>query len=173
MKTINLKIFLQSGRFDDVRLGMDKKEVETILGTPDDWMIAHRERKLKESSPIWRYGNIEFHFAFTNKLVAIFNDYLASKSIHGGSNLDIETWIFNQPTIKTLSEVKNALEENLIFFRVKKGMDEQQMILRLYSGVCLLFKDEDDDYNIIEDKEDFLLYAFEYRQPKVFSSLNF
>ncbi len=173
MKTINLKAFLQSGQFDTVRLGMEKEEVENILGTPDDWMIANKERNRKENTPIWRYGNIEFHFDFTNKLVAIFNDYLASKSIHGGLNLQIETWIFNHPEIQTLREVKDVLEENAIFFRVRKGMDQQQMKLRLYSGVCLLFRDEDDDYNIIEDPEDFLLYAFEYRQPKVFSSFSF
>ena len=161
---IDLKGFLLEGTFGNIELGMPKSYVEELIGEPDYWMIAQIERNQKDDSPIWRYGNIEFQFNLSNFLVAIYNDHLANGAIHGGPKIRLNTWFLKEKNMR-LSKVREYLDKSETNYMIEHilELEAQKTILKIESGVCLWFADEDEEYRDIDSADDYILYGFERR----------
>lgn len=86
---ISLYEFIVNRQFGSIELGMSRAEILQIFPEPDDFMISKSKHFM--GSPIWRYGNFEFHFE-DDSLWMIFNDYL--DAIDGGEALVLDPWIF-------------------------------------------------------------------------------
>lgn len=97
--SISLYDFITQGKFDYIKPGMTREEILQVFPEPDDFTIFKAEKMMQ--SPIWRYGNFEFHFA-TDQLWMIFNDYL--DQLDGGDSLIVDPWIFPNRRL-TLGEV--------------------------------------------------------------------
>jgi hypothetical protein len=108
--TIDLLEFVKSGQFDFIKLGQTKEWILQNFPDPDGFddsaaVYAH---------PIWRYGNIEFHFS-QNELTSIYSDYIDELS--GGSSLELKKWIFSVPQNLTLPYVMEQLNQQRIDFK--------------------------------------------------------
>ena len=72
---VELLTFLRTGDFGGIRVGMTRKEVLDLLGTPPEWLVTRR-RKRFEVSGIWKYGSIELHLGdYGGPLRMIFTDH--------------------------------------------------------------------------------------------------
>ncbi len=164
MMDVDIKYFFRSGRLGQVELGMSKTTIEESVGEPDYWMIGQIERNQKDDSPIWRYGNIEFHFNSKNELISIFNDHLMSGSIYGGHKIRLEPWFLKEKYM-SFQEVVTILTEAKMDFEVAEppgatieaeAPSLHVLSIKLKSGIELMFANEDDDYNCIEKREDII-----------------
>ena len=86
---VSLKDFARTGLFGAVEWGMNRAAVEQLLGSPDSWMDSTPGYK---TSPIWKYGDIEFHFQ-DNALYMIFMDEFSN--LNGGCNIGLDAWVIN------------------------------------------------------------------------------
>lgn len=165
MITVDLKNFLYTGRFGNIDLGMNKAQVEQSIGKPDYWMMTHFSRNEKENSPIWRYGNIEFHFDVNRKLVSIYNDHLVNAGIYGGVNIKLDCWVLLKENQKLVT-IENQLDKEGFFYSKEYITKEEpsKIKVNLQSGVDLLFTSEKEDYTVIKGTANYLLYGFELCQ---------
>ena len=132
---ISLKKFILKGEFDLVKLGVTKSWLQLNFIEPDDVMsgLTH------ETSPIWRYGNIEFHF---NKdvLWMIYSDYV--DDLQGGDKINLDKWILNRRTNTKIADWTAELYKNVKNYRVVHLPDFEQVKLILNEeddGVVLTF----------------------------------
>lgn len=166
---VNLKDFILNGEWGSIKLGMTRNEILNKIGEPEDWLS---NVKNKNSSVIWRYGNIEFYFGMSgikenkDKLEMIFTDYLTN--INGGNTFDIDKWFFKKyknnkvPKHLQLKKIKKIFYKNKISFKLaeKKYNDFKQFELTSKSGVKLTFDRNCLENNFISDiNEDKLYYA--------------
>ncbi|WP_422107784.1 hypothetical protein [Winogradskyella sp.] len=133
---IDLFEVFKSGKFDFIRIGKDKNWILKNFPEPDEYEAG----KTLESSRVWRYGNIEFHFE-NNLLTQIFTDYI--DSLDGGENIELGKWIFKEPEKLTAEYVIRHLTECRIDFWAKSKMTEficQTSIWLTNSNVYLNFQ---------------------------------
>lgn len=146
MENLNLDIqyFVLTGNFCNIDFGITKDKLISIGLIPDDWI----NEKTIEDSTLWKFGNIEFYFDDSNKLISIFSDKVGKK-IDGGKKININNyWILNkkktlQKTIKELLKLKLDFEKNFI--------NPGYIKLKLTNGVYFYFdfsKDLDENHNI-------------------------
>lgn len=126
--------FVKTGKFGFLELGKSKAEIVNQGFSPEDWLNG----ETKESSRIWRYGNIELHFDNGNDLSGIFTDYVSN--IDGGESISISNWWIlsngntSQDLLSTLKEL-NSLDLDY----TKTTFDEGYIELNLSNGVYFLF----------------------------------
>ena len=139
---IDFREFVKTGKFGFLKLGESKTEIENQGFTPEDWLKGES----KETSRIWRYGNVELHFEDGNKLSGIFTDYVSE--INGGKSISISNWwiISNGKTspslLTTISEL-NSLNLDYIKTTYNVGYIE----LKLSNGVYFTFDHPDEKPN--------------------------
>ena len=156
MKSMNMEVsfteFVKTGFFGFLRLGMSKEEIEYQKFPPEYWLNG----KTKETSVIWRYGNIELYFDEQNKLNRIFTDYVSE--IDGGELISItDYWILPngeiRPTLSLTLEHLNTLKLSFTKTVFEVGYIE----IKLSNGVYFLFDPPDEKPN--EDQNNWLMYV--------------
>jgi len=126
--------FIKTGKFGFLKLGETKTEIENQCFPPEDWING----KSKQTSKIWRYGNIEFHFNERNKLNGIFTDYVSE--ISGGESISISNWWIlsnNKGSPSLLSTIKELNSLNLNY--TKTALNVGCIELKLSNGVYFSF----------------------------------
>jgi hypothetical protein len=132
--TVQLEEFLRTGEFGPVRLGMTRDDLVRTLGEPADLGGASRSQP---RPPIWRYGDVEFHFDPTTELLhLVFADDF--DQIHGALGLAVEPgWLRGGlPLEVALAQLVDAGLQHAV--RVP-DYDPGQVVLELESGVLLGF----------------------------------
>ena len=132
--------FIQTGKFGFLKLGESKTEIINQGFPPEDWLNG----ETKESSKIWRYGNIELHFDNGNDLSGIFTDYVSR--IDGGESITISNyWILpngeTSPDLLTTIKELNRLNLDYIKITHKPGYVE----LKLSNAVYFCFDHSEDN----------------------------
>ena len=160
MKTIDIKNFILTGSFGEIKLGMNKKQVKENLGNPEHFGPSRNKGKLTlENAVIWRYGTVEFYFTKSKTLGMIFCDYL--DNIHGGEMFSVDPWFFPLKRHITSQEIAQKLMEKKVTFRqeIKIHGDIKpfyQNIFTFSSGVQLA----SEDYNTKKKAENAPINAF-------------
>ena len=147
LKNFELDIlhFVLTGNFCNIDLGITKNKLISIGLKPDYWL----NEKSVETSAIWGFGNIEFHFDETNKLTSIFSDSVSHK-LDGGKNIQIiNYWLLKRRKISLKKTIEELLSLKIDFNKilVNPGFIE----LRLNNGVFFAFdfvNDLNDNHNI-------------------------
>lgn len=82
---VDFKGFLVDGAFGSVPASAVKRDIENLLGAPDNFSA---DAKTYSGARIWKYGDIEFHFPDRTRLTLIHCDSVDSPP-SGGTALDI------------------------------------------------------------------------------------
>jgi len=137
---IDLLAFFRSGRFDCLRIGQDRETILHDFPDPDDWSA----RSPMERASIWRYGNVELHFA-DDRLCMIFCDYV--DTLDGGPSLAIDPWLLARPGLTLLDVVSALNREHIDFTKTTHALGARAQAyvkLELASGVELQFDHRDE-----------------------------
>ena len=98
--------FARTGQLGPLRCGMSRDELLAAVGPPSDWMLdtVDRIKSRMETSGIWWYGDVEFHFD-EDRVWMIFSDH--SPLTDGGKTLLIDPWIIRAelPRLKFEAEL--------------------------------------------------------------------
>ncbi len=137
---INIAIldFIKTGRFDYLKLGQTK---EWILNNfPDPEFIGDSVM----DAPIWFYGSIELHFD-KDELFLIFSEDMAA--LDGGQFLELDKWIFGDPTKLTLANFIAQLNlEDIDFSKRTEKFDSKYIRITItQSNVQLSFVDAENE----------------------------
>ena len=137
---ISLKDFALTGQFGPVKVGMSKKEVISLLGTPDN------DEDLGSGFSEIAYSWYEFFFDdHSDKLYGIQNDALEDghkdSIFFKNKHFEIDTWIIEVGKLLTYRDVKAQLKAEGISFDEKEKYDRPHFYFE--SGAYLDFgKDE-------------------------------
>ncbi len=131
---ISLREFILEGKFDYVEIGQSKEWLKHNFLDPDDWGPGD---KPFEQVTVWRFGNIEFHFA-GGELTMIFMDYLPI--LDGGPSLTIDKWLLRDSEPMTLAQVIWELNQAQADYSVQNNVFEGRTEIRVeQSHVTLAF----------------------------------
>jgi|JI8StandDraft_1071087.scaffolds.fasta_scaffold431877_1 hypothetical protein len=155
---ISIYNFIMFGKFDSIKIGQTKEWILNNFPNPDDRIVQKRG----QGFDIWRYGTIEFHFV-GEELVLIFSDSIGELS--GGPNVQLDKWIFEYTDKLTLLFVQNELNTHNVDYRKISSRTTSQIILRLSSGVELMF-DNTQDINRLSTN-DFHLIAIGLKKQTI------
>jgi hypothetical protein len=89
---VNLKEFLRTGVFGEIKIGMTSDQILEILGSPDT--VFTRRKNPRPTG--FEYGDVEFYFVSSkdNRLCSIYLDHL---NIPKGSQLlNLDAWILRE-----------------------------------------------------------------------------
>lgn len=167
MKTISLKSFAESGKFDSIELGASKSEVIMLLGIDFDFHDAGETQILK-------YGWYEFFFRTdSEKLFGIQNQHLQANCTNHNEmiefenkNFKIDSWFLTIGKDYKFSDVITILETEVIQFKIEEEYKNGPKVLKLDSGVYFNFSEgsftwyadtNNSEEITIENQEDYLL----------------
>jgi len=129
-----MREFLRTGNFGEIRLGDSAEKVREFLGEPTT--VGGSTRRYPNSS-VWKYGDVEFHFAQAPQRVwLIFCDSFDELEI--GASALIDRWFFHGHVACELVERELSAAE-IPFHRLNMPHEPTGYLLRLGSGVELLF----------------------------------
>lgn len=139
---IDILDFVKTGTFGFVKLGESKSEIISQGFPPENWLNG----ETRESSKIWRYGNIELHFNNGNDLSGIFTDYVSD--IDCGKSISISNW-WILPNGKKKPNVFNTIKElkKLSIDFTKEYFIPGYIEIRLSNGVYFSFDHPEDNPN--------------------------
>ncbi len=131
---IELEAFLRTGEFGPVRMGMSRDELLRLLGEPERLGGASRRHPVP---PIWRYGDVEFHFVpETGLLGLVFAD--GFEVPRGALGLALEPgWL--RGGLPLQAGLERLVEAGLPHALRVPDYDPGQVVLELESGVLLGF----------------------------------
>ncbi len=134
---VSLKDLIETGRFGSVRLGMNRAQVESSLGTPDE--IGGTSRKYRKPS-IWKYGDVELHFVpGADFLFLIYLDEFDVPS--GGKLVDFDPWIIRKGL--TLSDAEEQLSRSGIGYEGRDyELEDEAKCITAGVGVKFIFSGE-------------------------------
>jgi len=133
----SLKDLVTDGQLRPIRLGSTRTLIAELLGEPDDYSLNSHGRHRKRLPPtIWKYGDIELHFAeATDQLYLIFLEHFTVPS--GGTKLHLDPWIIQQSL--TVDTLEHGLEQNHIPVQRDRKPYDDPHTLRLRAGVGVEF----------------------------------
>lgn len=123
--SVSFKGLILQEKFECVKLGATKEWLSRNFPEPDGYLSD----ETAETSNVWRYGNLEFHF-YKDILYMIFTDYV--ESVDGGPKLDLDPWILksDEPSF-FMDWVQLLNRENRDFKAVQKpDINQTHIILR-------------------------------------------
>jgi len=167
MKTISLKSFAESGRFDSIEIGSSKSKVIELLGTDFDFADCGETQILK-------YGWYEFFFwSDSEKLFGIQNDHLQADCTNHhemikfeNKNFKVDNWFLTIGKDFKFSEVISFMKTEQIQFKIEEAYKNGPEILKFNSGVYFDFSEGSYTWHAetnkpeeitIENQEDYLL----------------
>jgi len=119
----SLRELILQEKFECVRLGVTKEWLSKNFPEPDGYL----GNETAETSNIWQYGNVEFHF-HKDVLYMIFTDYV--ETIDAGPKLQLDPWILKYGAPTYFSDWVSVLNrEGLDFKVVQKAYIEQTHII--------------------------------------------
>lgn len=141
--SLHLTKFIQTGKFDFVRLGMTKKELEAQHFPPEMWGTDPKRALAR----IWRYGNFELHFDDRQQVSTIYNDYVPA--LDGGKSITIEDWwiLKNGQHTPSLREALESLNTLGLDYR-KETNNIGSITIEVQSGVYMMFEKGDEEERI-------------------------
>ena len=110
---IDLLSFITSGKFHYIELGQTKEWITNNFSDPDETY------KDNYNSPIWFYGNVEFHFDENEILFLIYSDHI--DTLDGGQSIRLEKWIFKVSENLTIEKIIRHLVRERITFKLEFG----------------------------------------------------
>lgn len=132
---VSLKELIETGCFGPVRLGMNREEVESSLGAPDD--VGGTSRKYRKPS-IWKYGDIELHFVL--RADSLFLIHLDGFDVPtGGKSINLDPWVIRGTL--ALSDAEQHLSRSGIEYKVEES-ELTGKYLTAGAGVRLIFSEE-------------------------------
>ena len=147
---IDILDFVKTGKFGFLKLGESKDEIINQGFPPEDWLNGES----KESSRIWRYGNIELHFDNGNDLSGIFTDYVSN--IDCGESITISNWWILPNGKKTPDLLSTIKELNCLGLNyTKTTFDVGYIELKLSNGVYFSFDHPDE--NPVEEQNNWTM----------------
>ncbi|MCM3869444.1 MAG: hypothetical protein ND895_01935 [Pyrinomonadaceae bacterium] len=134
MMSVSLKEFIETGYFGAVCLGMNRTQVENILGIPED--TGGTSNKYRNPS-IWKYGDVEFHFEDgADNLWLIHLDDFDVPSC--GVLVDLDPWVISGSL--TLAQAESQLLQSGLALESRTGgLEDGFTCLIVGAGVKLLF----------------------------------
>ena len=123
--SVSLRDLILKETFECVRLGVTKEWLSKNFPEPDGYLADESA----ETSNIWRYGNLEFHF-YKDILYMIFTDYV--EYVDGGPKLDLDPWILKSGESSFLMDWVQLLTQENRDFQVaqKSEINQTHIILR-------------------------------------------
>ena len=120
---VSLRDLILNEHFECARLGVSKEWLSKNFPEPDNYMAD----ETAETSNIWQYGNLEFHF-HEDILYMIFTDYV--ESVDGGPKLNLDSWNLKsgQPTY-FLDWIQLLTQEQRDFKIIQKPIIDQTHIV--------------------------------------------
>ncbi|MEA2564439.1 MAG: hypothetical protein QOH06_5943 [Acidobacteriota bacterium] len=127
----------RSGRFGRIEIGAARRQLLEVLPPPSSWSAG----SAWELAEIWKYGQIELHFA-KDRLWMVFSD---SHGLSDGSpSLEMDAWVLRRGLPRTLLE--DALREEQIDYSLSQpAYDKRQCVLSTEAGVRFTFMETRDD----------------------------
>lgn len=108
MKSIRVSFrdFLNSGNIGDLKLGITRQSVATLLGTPLDWSVKDR---VVEKAKVWKYDGLELWFRV---------DVLSYVGLHLDQQIPDNIIFDEMPSLKqvSLSKFVEYLQQESIRF---------------------------------------------------------
>ena len=132
-----MREFLRTGHFGPINLGDSIESLRTAFGEPD----VTGGRSLKYPVPrIWLYGDIEFHLSSNNKSISLIFCDTYSDRLRFTPEIPFDCWFFKgNPLVETVEE--ELREASIGFHRGETPHEPTTFVLRLDSGIALLFSD--------------------------------
>jgi hypothetical protein len=129
---VDMKSFLISGEFGQISFPATRQDVAAILGEPDDWTAEQPRSR----ASIWKYANVEFHFApHSDAVWMIFTDDLTPSGRN--SALTLDTWIIGEQL--RLEDAEAALlQAGIVYQRISNPILETIDLLTV-SNITLRF----------------------------------
>jgi hypothetical protein len=132
-----LRDFMLDGVLGGARVGMNRGEIQRILGHPDQWAGERCE-----TAGIWRFGLFEVHFGDDDRAWLLFTDYLTE--LDPGSGRTVDPWFLDgAPASRTQSVVVANLERE--GKRLSRGHVADVLVIRIESGAELDFDGTSDN----------------------------
>jgi hypothetical protein len=134
MVNVSLKELIRFGDFGPVRLGMNREQVESILGAPDGVSVGSRKYA---QATILKYGDVEFHFdPRDGRLWLIHLEQFEAPS--AGKSVRLDPWVIRASL--TVSEMEEILSRDGIAHQVSDQADwDDYKCLVAGAGVKLIF----------------------------------
>ena len=137
---IHLLDFFKTGKFDYLQIGKAKEWILNNFPDPDEFGAG----KTLQSATIWRYGNIELHFA-NDKLNQIYTDYISD--MDAGEGIELDKWILANPNNLNVDNVIKELLVEKIDFIVKQVVEPlQQVSVGLVDSKVHIIFQSDEEY---------------------------
>ena len=137
MVDVSLKELIQSGHFGPIRLGMNREQVESFLGKPDDWSAGSRKYS---QATILKYGDVEFHFDPRDGGLWLIHleEFDAPSS---GESVRLDPWIIRASL--SVAEMEGHLSRSGIWYQVTEQADwDDYKCMVAGAGVKLIFDGE-------------------------------
>jgi hypothetical protein len=140
----SLKTFLISGQLGPIAISLPRAKIAHLVGTPDSVSIS-RQTNWQHAPRIWKYGDVELHFAVDTDQVALIH-MDSFEILSGGTAIDLDPWLL-QRTI-SLDELQTGLLSEGIGFQMIQNSQDPPEIVRLNVGVGveLLYVQQQIDY---------------------------
>jgi hypothetical protein len=133
--------FLRTGLFGDVEIGMDRTDILSLVGPPDDWSIdgatLHRADPWATSTT-WKYGGIQLGFGREGRLVHIHSSLVGE--LVGGAQIDIDPWILQRGVLREVIE-EQLMRANIGYEEIEPFLNGTT-VLRVGPGIELTFVEE-------------------------------
>lgn len=130
MIKVSLRDWAATGRFGPLEIGDSRGRVEAVFGAPSDWMNGYPA----STSPIWKYGDIEFYFDQDRLWMIFADDFRELK----GAGFDLDAWVLNGSA--RVEDVAEALKrEKILFSRRPFDFCERGLRLQTRCGTTFTF----------------------------------
>ncbi|WP_299244134.1 hypothetical protein [uncultured Aquimarina sp.] len=139
---VDLKSFVLGGKFGNIDLGLQKKQIEPSLVGKIIWL----NNETKENSRIWKVDSFEFHFE-DQLLIGIINDHVSEISSRDLISIK-EKWVFEEKNI-TMDTLQNNLTKLSVDYQ--KTEDKLGLIhIRLDNGIYFTLESlKNDEYELV------------------------
>ncbi|EFH80873.1 hypothetical protein [Ktedonobacter racemifer] len=151
---VSMLEFFQTGAFGSLRLKMPRRQIEEIVGPPDDYgILSRKERRRYKEEDHWKYsgvwvygsngdngipGSVQLFFDEQHSLWYILIDYLYKCLPSGGEKMQIDPWILH-PGL-SLEEARATLTQSQLRYHTRQDPFYEGIVhLVLETGVVLYF----------------------------------
>lgn len=133
---VSLQEFLSSGSFGRIELGASRSSMERHLGPPENWLV---DGLGYETSAIWNYGDVEFHFQLDTLSMIFMDDF---STLSGGEKIELDSWGITGNL--TFSQAERLLTKtNIAYRRESFPCNDNGIQLITSAGTVLSFCGED------------------------------
>lgn len=138
---VSLKLFLQSGRLNQLQVGMTEEQIIELCGSPE--MVGGTSPYYSRPT-IFKFGNLETHFSYFLPRICttLFVDYETNLAhLEMPASFDVQEWDLSRNADR--DEVEVYLHQNEIEYEIySQSGDMLPVIIISSSGVTISFDDD-------------------------------